>query len=385
MTLCDVPAPDTTSSDTKSLDLPEGVPPLRCLYVYLSSSCNLRCRHCWITPEFSKEETAVPGTTVDPAAFHKAVIEAKSLGLTGTKLTGGEPMLHPQFLEVVDMLSSEGLSLVMETNGTLITPETARYLKEKTRMGFISLSIDSPVAAEHDAFRGVKGAFRRALAGLDALVDAGYTNCQVIMSVHQGNKGRMEELVSLAAQHKAASVKFNPIMATGRGIAMHKRGEAFDLEEYLALGRYVNEELRQNSPITVFLPLPLALTPHKELWRTKGRACDCGVAGILGILGTGEIALCGIGETIPELVYGRLGKDSIRDIWLSHPVILKLRKDLENVKEYPGVCGSCIHARSCRTGCVANNYAYGGILVSPQRLCGEAHRLGVFPESRLRG
>ena len=116
----------------------------------------------------------------------------------------------------------------------------------------------------------------------------------------------------------------------------------------------------------------------------KGKACDCGVSNILGILGTGEIALCGIGETMPELVYGRLGKDSIRSIWLSHPAILKLRQDLENVNDYPGVCGSCIHARSCRTGCVANNYAQGGKLVAPQTLCEEAHRLGVFPKSRLR-
>jgi SynChlorMet cassette radical SAM/SPASM protein ScmF len=383
MTFCDVPAPDTSLPEAEKLDLPEGIPPLCSFYVYLSSSCNLRCRHCWITPEFSRE-TAVPGTTVNLSDLHKAVIEAKSLGLSTTKLTGGEPMLHPHFLKVVDMLSSEGLSLVMETNGTLITPEIARYLKEKTRMGFISVSIDSPVAAEHDKFRGVKGAFQRTLAGLDALVDAGYSNCQVIMSVHRGNKGQMEELVKLAADHKAASVKFNPIMATGRGITMHERGEAFDLEEYLALGTYVNEELRPQSPIPINLFLPMALTPQKELWRTKGKAFDCGVTGILGILGTGEIALCGIGETIPELVYGRLGKDNIRTIWLTHPAILKLRQDLENVKAYPGICGSCIHARFCRTGCVANNYVQGGRLVFPQNLCEEADRLGVFPKSRLR-
>ncbi len=384
MTRCDLPSPEIPSSEPVSFCLPEGIPPLRTFYVYLSSSCNLRCRHCWITPEFSGD-TPVPGTTVDITTLHKAVNEAKTLGLSSAKLTGGEPMLHPQFLDVVDMLSSEGLSLIMETNGTLITPEIARHLKEKTRMNFISLSIDSPVPEEHDAFRGVKGAFQRTLAGVDALVDAGYTNCQIIMSVHPGNVGRMEELVKLAAEHKVASVKFNPVMATGRGITMHKRGEAFDLEGHLALGTYVNNELRPKSPIPVHLFLPMALTPHKEIWRREGKGCDCGVSTILGILGTGEIALCGIGETIPELVYGHLGKDSIREIWINHPTILKLRQDLANVKEYPGVCGSCIHARSCRTDCVANNYTYGGKLVSPQMLCGEADRLGVFPKSRLRG
>ncbi len=384
MTLCDLPYPDSGSVMTNDLNLPEGVPPLKSLYVYLSSSCNLRCRHCWVNPKFSGKEKAVSGTTVDPDALHKAVIEAKSLGLCTIKLTGGEPMLHHQFLKVVDMLSSEGLFLSMETNGTLITPDIARYLKEKTKMGFISVSLDSPIAAEHDAFRGVKGAFHRTISGLDSIVDAGYTNCQVIMSVHLGNMGRMKELVMLAAEHNAASVKFNPVTAAGRGLNMYENGETFDLEGYLALGSYVNDKLRPISPIPLILTLPMALTPYKELWRTKGKVCDCGVSSILGILGTGEVALCGIGETISELVYGLLGKDSIRDIWISHPVLLKLRSDLANIKEYPGICGSCIHAQSCRTGCVADNYVNGGALVSPQRLCNEAFNKGVFPKNRLR-
>ena len=72
-------------------------------------------------------------------------------------------MLHPQFKEIVDMLTAEGLSMSMETNGTLITQEMAHYLKEKTNVDFISISIDSSVSSEHDAFRGVQGAFDAAL------------------------------------------------------------------------------------------------------------------------------------------------------------------------------------------------------------------------------
>jgi SynChlorMet cassette radical SAM/SPASM protein ScmF len=384
MTLCGLPEePVLTEQQTRTIDLPEGVPPLRSFYLYMSASCNLRCRHCWLTPEFSGGKR-VPGKTIDPVALLEAVIEAKTLGLCSAKLTGGEPMLHPQFKEIVEMLTAEGLSMNMETNGTLMTQEMAHFLKEKSKVNFISVSIDSPVPAEHDAFRGVKGAFDAAVRGLDLLVEAGYTNCQVIMAIHHGNRHQMEELVNLAAEHKAATVKFNPVTRTGRGIDMHERGEALDFKEFLELSRYVNEELRPKAPIPLILPMPHALTPFSELWRTKGKSCDCGVSGILGILGSGEIALCGIGQTIPELVYGHLGTDSIREIWLNHPVICGLRRDLQNVSEYPGICGSCIHARSCRTGCVANNYGYGGKLVSPPWLCDEAERQGVFPESRIR-
>jgi len=293
-------------------------------------------------------------------------------------------MLHPQFKKIVDILTVEGLSLSMETNGTMVTEEIAHYLREKTNVGCISISIDSSVPDEHDAFRGVQGAFDAALSGLDNLVEAGYANCQVIMSVHRGNRDRMEDLVRLAAEHKAASVKFNPVGSVGRGIAMRQRGETLDFKEYIDLFHWVNEELRPQVPIQVFMFLPEALTPLNEFWRMNGRSFNCSISTTIGILGTGEIALCGIGQVIHELVYGRLGENSIRDIWLTHPAILKLRSDLNDVCGYPGICGSCIHAKSCRTSCVANNYVYSGKLVFPQWLCYEADREGVFPKTRLR-
>ena len=125
-------------------------------------------------------------------------------------------MLHPQFKETMDMLTIEGLSMSMETNGTLITQEMAHYLKEKTNVDFVSVSIDSSVA-EHDAFRGVRGHSMQPSADLTILLSAGYANCQVIMSVHRDNKDRMEDLTRLAAEHRAETVKFNPVTWTGRG------------------------------------------------------------------------------------------------------------------------------------------------------------------------
>ncbi len=383
MTLCDVPDLPEGKALSSPPDLPDGVPRLRSFYLYLSASCNLRCRHCWITPEYSGN-VPLPGQTIDIEALRQGVAEAKTLGLSGAKLTGGEPMLHPRFMDIVDMLSAGGLSLNMETNGTLLTPENAIYLKDHTKVSFISVSIDSPVEKEHDEFRGVKGAFKKVVHGLDCLAGAGYTNAQVIMSVHHGNRDQVADLVQLAADHKAASVKLNPVTHTGRGIAMHERGEALDYNEILELVRYVNEDLHPNAPIPVILPSPPALTPFTEIWRTKGKSSDCGVTGILGILGTGQIALCGIGQTIPELVYGTLGKDSIREIWVNNPVILKLRHDLDHYLDYPGICGDCIHARGCRTGCVAHNYTHCGNLVAPHWLCGEAYKRNEFPQSRLR-
>ena len=386
MAICDFSERQTTIDARLPLDLPESVPPLQAFYLYMSNSCNLACRHCWITPRFVNGKPD-PGDVIDVEALRDAVQEAKPMGLNSAKLTGGEPMLHPSFVEIVDMLSDEGLGMNMETNGTLLTAELARHLKDETKLDFISISIDGADAETHDAFRGVPGAFDAALQGLDFLVEAGYTNAQVIMCVHRGNRDQVEDIVRLAAAHGAGSVKLNPVTNTGRGAAMHEQGESLDFVERTAFAHYVYDELRprlreEDLPIGLVLNTPLALTPISELMRRRGNTGDCGVLGILGFLGSGEIVLCGIGRTVPELVYGRLGEDSIRDIWLHHPTILELRRALADEESFPGICGKCIMAKRCRTGCVAQNFVDGRQLVWPDALCVEAERRGEFPATR---
>ncbi len=377
--LCDCSELENSSSRT-GLDLPEGVPPLRSFYLYMSDSCNLTCRHCWIKPAFTDGKPS-PGEVLDIELLRQAVKEAKPLGLSSAKLTGGEPMIHPRFSEIARMLSEEGLGLNMETNGTLIHDEMARFLKEETKIGFISISLDSIDEGSHDRFRGVKGAYKAALNGLKCLVDAGYINVQVIMSPHKGNVGEVEELVKLAASKGAGSVKLNPVTNNGRGALMHERNETLTLNEILELSDFVRGPLKKTSPIPVIINIPLSLRPLKELV-ANSNAGDCGVDHILGILGSGTVALCGIGRTMPELAYGKLGQDSIRDIWLNHPAVVKLRNDLMDFSNYPELCRNCIFMRKCRTGCVVQNYSNFGKLIWPHAMCIDAQHNGRFSQSR---
>ena len=108
----------------------------------------------------------------------------------------------------------------------------------------------------------------------------------------------------------------------------------------------------------------------------------CQVRHILGILGTGDMALCGIGRVVPELCFGNLRDTSVADAWANHPTLLRLRRELDG--EYEGVCGRCIHARDCLTYCVAQNYQETGRFVTPTQICAAAYERGLFPPSRLR-
>jgi SynChlorMet cassette radical SAM/SPASM protein ScmF len=379
MTLCNPEPENIAESKGLDLDLPEGVPPLTSFYLYLTSGCNLCCRHCWIVPTFVDGEPA-PGEYLDLELLKQAVAEAKPLGLRSAKLTGGEPTLHPQFVEIVDYLTAEGLSLNMETNGTLIDTALARHLKNKTNLSFVSVSIDGPTAEVHDPFRGVTGSFEAAVRGFRALVEAGYRP-QLIMCPHRGNVETIEEVVKLAVELGAGSVKFNPVTRSGRGIAMHERDETLDFEEVMELARFVRGPLQKRTAIKLILSTPLALYTVGELVN-GGQNGMCHVRHILGILGSGEMALCGIGRTIPELCFGKLGETSVTEVWLDHPLLRQLRQDLDG--NYPDVCGECIHAGRCLTYCVAQNYQDTGRLVTPAWQCAEAHARGAFPAGRLR-
>ena len=359
-------------------DLPPDVPALKMFYLYLSAGCNLCCRHCWITPTFVHGKP-VPAECLDFALLEGAVAEAKPLGLSSAKLTGGEPTLHPRFRDVVDFLTAQGLELSMETNGTLIDRDLAVHLRKQTGLKRVSVSLDSPDAAEHDRFRGVPGAFADAVRGIGHLVAAGLRP-QIIMSVYRGNLERIDGLIELALKLGAVSVKFNPVTHSGRGAEMHRQGQGLDFDEWLALIRRVRGPLRERYPIHLNAMVPPALSTVKELLRYGGEGGGCHVRHILGILGTGEMALCGIGRNLPELCFGKLGRDSLREVWMNHPVLRQMRKDLAG--PYPDICGDCLHAGRCMTHCLAQNYEANGKLVSPSPLCAEAVRRGVFPPTR---
>jgi SynChlorMet cassette radical SAM/SPASM protein ScmF len=360
-------------------ELPEGVPALTSFYLYLTDSCNLRCRHCWIAPKYTDGEPA-PGEYLELELLKKAVTEAKPLGLSGAKLTGGEPVLHPQFVEIADYLTNEGLSLTMETNGTLIDAALARHLKEETSLRHVSVSIDGPSAEVHDPFRGVEGSFDDAVRGFRHLVEAGYRP-QLIMCPHRGNVEYVDDVVEMAVELGAGSVKFNPVTRSGRGVAMHERDETLGFDEVMELAHYVRGPLQERTPIKLILSTPLAFYTVGELMN-GGPGGMCHVRHILGILGSGEMALCGIGTTIPELCFGNLREANLAEVWESHPTLVKLREDLDS--RYPSVCGRCVHAGRCLTYCVAQNYQETGQMVAATRLCATAYERGTFPAGRLK-
>jgi len=368
-----LPAFDRT--DVK-LDLPEGVPPLTSLYIYISGACNLACRHCWITPTYQNAGNG--GQQIGIDLVHKAIREARPLGLQTVKLTGGEPMLHPKFRDLVSLADGEGLSIQIETNGTLIDHGLAGFLRQKKHVSFISVSLDGADAETHESLRCVRGSFEQAITGIRNLVERGFQP-QLICTLHQGNVSQMGAVIKLAEDLGCGSVKFNHVQQVGRGEKFADE-QGLGVPEVINLWHRIEKDLTNASEIPVHLDIPFAFYSIRKL--LDHSLATCSVRNILGLLAGGELSLCGIGVTVPELIYGHIASDSLRDVWCNSPGLVQLRAQVSTKLE--GICAQCIHRDLCLGGCVANNFHVTGKLNAPNQFCHIAGGMGLFPESRKR-
>jgi MoaA/NifB/PqqE/SkfB family radical SAM enzyme len=157
----------------------------------LTYRCNNRCRHCWLwlpagAPEKSTE------LTFDE--IRRIVDDARSLGCRRWSISGGEPMLRPDFPEIFEYLTSKSISYTLNTNGTLITPEIARLLRHK---GAKMIALYGATAEVYDHVTRHPGGFEKLMRGFSYLKEAG-AGFIVQLIPMKDNYHQWEEMISLA-------------------------------------------------------------------------------------------------------------------------------------------------------------------------------------------
>jgi SynChlorMet cassette radical SAM/SPASM protein ScmF len=347
------------------------------LYFYLTEGCNLACKHCWIAPKFQTKDQVYPVLSFE--LFKSIIIQAKAMGLSGVKLTGGEPLMHPDIGKILTHIKDEELALTVETNGVLCTPELAKKIVECKNI-FVSVSIDGAEAKTHEEIRGVSGSFDGAIAGVENLVKEGLKP-QIIMSLMRANKDQMEPLVRMAETLGVESVKFNLVQPIKRGEKLHERGETLTIKELVDMGDWVERSLCASTDLRIVYDHPAAFRPLGKMFGDKGDGCySCGILGILGVLANGKYALCGIGENVPELIFGDAKKDRLEDVWQKAEILNELRKGISH--RFEGICKECLMTSHCNGSCIAQNYYRQKNLWAPFWYCDEANKAGLFPKSR---
>ncbi len=175
----------------------------------MTRRCNLKCVHCYAHAkdiEFKNEMTTEEGRAMidDLAAF----------GVPVLLFSGGEPLVRKDLPELAGYAVSKGMRAVISTNGTLITPERAKILKE-IGLSYVGVSLDG-MEEIHDKFRGVKGAFKAALEGIKNSQDAGI-KVGLRFTINKFNVGEIPAVFDLLEAHNIPRICFYHLVYAGRG------------------------------------------------------------------------------------------------------------------------------------------------------------------------
>jgi len=152
---------------SKSIKHHKAFVPPRLVEIIVTNSCNLRCAMCdrwkWI------KENNSTSKTLSTQRLSELIAELADFGVKDILLSGGEPMIRPDFKSIVEEISASKMGVSMFTNGTLLNRENAEAIAAANATVFLSLDGASET---HDKIRGVRGTFDRAIQGIEYLANA---------------------------------------------------------------------------------------------------------------------------------------------------------------------------------------------------------------------
>jgi len=161
---------------------PSPIPSLRYLEFQITDRCNLRCRHCYIGDGYHQD--------LSLERVSKVLKEFEEIQGLRLLLSGGEPLLHPHFWEINEILREYPFRSILLSNGTLITEETAK----KLCVHEVQVSLDG-MKEGHESIRG-EGTFEKALQAIENLQEANI-RVSIATMIHRKNLKEFDELASL--------------------------------------------------------------------------------------------------------------------------------------------------------------------------------------------
>lgn len=344
--------------------LPNGAPFCRLIAWEVTRSCNLACKHCRAEAHPEPYPGELSGTEA-----RELITTFKEVGNPIIIFTGGDPMIRPDVYDLADFARSQGLRCVMSPNGTLITPESARQIKEA---GFqrCSISIDGATAKSHDAFRGVPGAFEASMRGIELLKSQG-VEFQINTTVTKSNLSTFKDIFRLCERIGAAAWHIFLLVPMGRAAEIME--EVITAEEYEQVLHWFYDFRK-----TTTMQLKATCAPHYyRIMRQRAKedgiqvtpetfGMDAHTRGCLG--GTGFCFISHTGQVQPcgylTLDCGNVRQTPFPEIWRASPHFLEFR----NQQEYKGKCGVCEFHKVCG-GCRARAHSMDGDHMGPEPLC----------------
>lgn len=321
-------------------------PPYRKALVQINEDCNLRCAHCFVSAtRIGKRMSVIE-------VVEKVIPRLAAARVQRVTLTGGEPSIHPEFLDIVRAFRVVGMDVGICTNATTLDDAQIGVLAE---LGVhCNVSLDGFAADSHGKFRGDRASFALTVATVGKLGAAGILQGLLCTP---NTLAQNEEYARLCAFARANGVRYvllNPLGSMGRGV----RAQA-------ALAK-TTLHMREIFELTAPFDGPELDIAHIRFPNTAGRplaGCEAGT--IIYVFTPGEVTVC------PYLVFAARTPQSrhadtefiVGNIFTDPDIAARLDAyrfhDRYRVGANP-TCGSCSMSSGCGKGCPAAVVAAGG-------------------------
>ncbi len=343
----------------------------------LTHRCNLSCTHC-----YSKSG---PGRTTEGELTTTEALgvidDLADMGIPLILFTGGEPLMRADIWDLALYAKNRGLKMALSTNGTLITPEIARRIKD-SGIEYAGISLDGAKADTHDRFRNSPGAFERTIGAFAACKESGL-RCGVRVTLTKENCRELELLVDLSLSLGASRFCLYWLVPTGRGSDSYTRLQ-LDRDEVIEALGILYRKAKETDPTTMeFLTVDAPqdcihllasmekdgsedLADARELLESLKGGCSAGTR-VANIDAQGNVFPCQFARS-PEFLVGNVRDRPFSELWTdsTNPVLSRFR---EKQARFGGRCGVCTYRDLCGGGCRVRAHAVEGDFLAEDPLC----------------
>jgi len=175
----------------------------------MTRKCNLKCVHCYA---HAREESSEDELSTEQG--RRLIDDLAGFGVPVLLFSGGEPLVRKDLPDLAAYAVESGMRAVISTNGTLITREKARTLKE-IGLSYVGISLDG-MEDINDRFRGVPGAFQKAMKGIENCQAAGI-KVGLRFTINKFNVNEIPKVFDLLEEREIPRVCFYHLVYSGRG------------------------------------------------------------------------------------------------------------------------------------------------------------------------
>jgi radical SAM protein with 4Fe4S-binding SPASM domain len=315
----------------------------RNVYLYITDECQLRCGHCYMGDRLDAARVMPMDQVLNNLTMWR------KMGGSKLSILGGEPTLHPNFIEIVQYANNIGYEkVILNTNGLALARRILRSVKP-TDFSYVQVSLDGASSATHDVIRG-KGTFRQAWETTEELCRRGF-DTRIICTVNKVNIDECLRLLPMADDAGVSLVKYHVFS----GIGLGNQNDQWLISPMDWVNFYENLEMHRGKyKAQIWYQPTYARRGNLARFASEGfRGCIGRTLDRISIFPDGRAYVCSyLFDT--DLNYANIVDGQI-----------KINKDKNEFDLFTSVlshasCGTCKAESICMGGCPAEELAMGG-------------------------